>query len=92
VDEEEVWLALAGEVTVLEIPQSSGRVAELSRGSMTRAIMGYATPSELALVDADCRLPERAALALDVLFPATKPHLIHEGYAFASADELGRVP
>ncbi len=92
VDGEESWLALAGDVTTLEAPQSTGHLARLPRQAMAQAIMGYAAPSELQLIHSDCSIPERTAGILDVLFPATRPHLIHEGYAFADPDELGLVP
>jgi hypothetical protein len=92
VDDEEVWIALAGDVRILASPQSSGQVVELPRKAMTQAIMGYATPSELSLIHDACRIPARAATTMDVLFPATSPHIIHEEYAFARADHFGLVP
>ncbi len=59
---------------------------------MTRALMGYATPTELSVIHAGCEVRSDCRAVVDVLFPARKPHVIHEGLAFAEPPEFGLVP
>ena len=59
---------------------------------MTRAIMGYATPTELSLLHEDCHVPASCSGLADALFPAREPHLIHEGLAFSKPEQFGLVP
>jgi len=91
-EDEEVILGLGCELTVLG--KAAGEVprVRLPRKAMTQAMMGYATPTELALIHEGCKIPAACRDVIDVLFEAREPHLIHEGYAFARASEFGLVP
>lgn len=91
-ENEEVILGLGCELTMLGKAAGDVPRARLARKAMTQAIMGYASPTELALIHEGCDIPAACRDVIDVLFEAREPHLIHEGYAFAKASEFGLVP
>jgi len=89
-EEESVALELGPEVALAG--PTDGPTARLPRTAMTQALMGYATPTELSLLHEGCTLPPGCRAALNALFPATEPHLVHEETAFAGPDRFGIVP
>lgn len=91
-DKEEVALSLRPDPELVDDPPADAPRAHLPRKAMTQAVMGYARPSELALLQEGCCIPDGCRDIMDGLFPARQPHLMHEGQAFARADELGLVP
>jgi len=91
-EDESVVLGLAGPVELLPLAANSEPCLRLSRKAMTRAIMGYATPTELSLLHEDCSVPDECRAAADALFGAREPHLTHEGWAFAKMTDYGLVP
>ncbi len=91
-DDETVGLWLDGEVALLNGEASAAPEVRLSRKAMTQAVMGYATPAELACLHEGCDIPPECTAAVDVLFPAREPHLIHESMTFAKPEQLGLVP
>jgi GNAT superfamily N-acetyltransferase len=91
-EEEQVTVELGPEVALADSRDDGTPCMRLPREAMTRAVMGYAKPTELSLLHAGCRLPPECRAAADALFPAREPHLIHEGRAFATPDQLGLVP
>jgi hypothetical protein len=91
-EEEEVALGLNREVTVLDQVVSDAPCLRLPRQAMTRAIMGYATPTELSLLHEGCDVPAACRSVAEALFVAREPHLIHEGLAFAKPHQFGLVP
>ena len=91
-DAEEVTLSLGQKVRILEGKPADAPIVCLPRKAMTRAIMGYATPSELSLLHEGCEIPEECRAAADALFVAREPHLIHENWAFARPEQFGLVP
>ncbi len=64
----------------------------LPRKAMTQAVIGYAAATEFDLLHEGCKIPERCRGAVDVLFEAREPHLIHEGYGFARPNDFGLIP
>ena len=91
-DSEDAALTLSPEPALLsDAPEESPRL-ELPRKAMTRAIMGYATPTELSLLHEGVAVPDECRDLADTLFPAREPHLIHEGLAFAKPPQLGLAP
>jgi GNAT superfamily N-acetyltransferase len=90
-EEQSVTLRLGEQVSV---ERSAGipPVVRLPRQAMTRAIMGYATPTELALLHEGCSIPPEASRLIDALLPAREPHLIHEDTAFAAPEAFGIIP
>jgi GNAT superfamily N-acetyltransferase len=90
--DEEVLLELGKEVELLDDGDASAPCLRLARKAMTRAIMGYATPTELSFLHEDCDVPAGCSGLADALFPAREPHLIHEGLAFAKREQFGLVP
>ncbi len=91
-EDEEVALRLARELAIAGNAGTDAPCIHLPRKAMARAIMGYATPTELSLLHEGCDIPEACRIVLDALFIAREPHLFHEGYAFAKPHELGLVP
>jgi GNAT superfamily N-acetyltransferase len=91
-DDQTASLWLDGDVVLLNGEAPSAPAVRLPRKAMTQAVMGYAAPSELALLRPGCEVPPDCAGVADAIFPAREPHLIHENMAFAGMDELGLVP
>jgi len=91
-DAGEVVLGLGRELTLLDSAPAGTPQVYLPRKAMTQAIIGYAAPTELCFLHAGCEIHESCCAAVDVLFEAREPHLIHEGYAFAGPNEFGLVP
>lgn len=91
-EDEEVVLRLAREVTLQDPGPEGIPSLRLPRKAMTQAIMGYATPPELALLHEGSVVPEGGLAVVEALFPAREPHLIHEELAFAEPAQWGLVP
>ena len=91
-DGEDVALGLGAKPSILREAPADAPCVQLPRKAMTRAIMGYATPTELCLLHEGCYLQDACCRVADALFPAIEPHLIHEGLAFAEPQDLGLVP
>ena len=85
-------LALGGRIAIFDGSAAEAPCVRLGRKPMTRAIMGYATPTELSLIHDGCDLPGPCREVADALLPARKPHLIHENIAFAAPGDFGIVP
>jgi len=91
-EEQEVTLGFADGLEILNTVPPGAACIRLPRKAMTQAILGYATPTELSLIHDGCEIPFACAALADALFPATRPHLIHEGLAFAALEDWGLVP
>jgi len=91
-DGEEVTFGLERDLTVLDSVAADAPCICLPREAMTRAIMGYATPTELSVTQEGCDLPPTWRAVADALFVAREPHLIHEEMAFAMPHQFGLVP
>ena len=91
-DGEDVALGLGAKPSILREAPADAPCVHLPRKAMTRAIMGYATPTELCLIHEGVAIPDECRDLVDVLLPALEPHLIHEGLAFAESQDLGLVP
>jgi GNAT superfamily N-acetyltransferase len=91
-DEEQVALKLGDDLTIIDAAASDIPSIRLPRKAMTRAIMGYATPTELSLLHEGCHMPADCRAVADALFVAREPHLIHEEMVFAEPSRWGLVP
>jgi len=91
-DDERVGLWLRDGVVLLNGEAGAAPAVHLQRKAMTQAILGYGSPTELSLLYQGCQIPEECAQAVDALFPAREPHLIHEGTAFAGPGQFGLMP
>jgi len=91
-DDEDVALGLDGDATTLPSAPDDAPCIRLSRKAMARAIMGYASPTELSLIHEGCDVPAQCRALADALFVAREPHLIHENMAFAKPHEFGLAP
>jgi hypothetical protein len=89
---DEVGVQLGPEVKLLDDPSLSILRVRLPRKAMTQAIVGYACPGELVALHEGCQVPEACSAALDALFVARQPHLVHEGLSFAGPERFGLVP
>jgi len=92
IEGQEIALRLDHDVTALKCAPAGAPRVHLPRPAMARAIMGYATPTELCLVHGDCNVAAECRGAVDALFPAREPHLMHENWAFATPEQFGLVP
>jgi len=90
--EEQVTLDLGPDLRVTDAAPDGAPCLRLPRRAMVRAIMGYATPTELAPLHDGCEIPRACRKVADALFPAREPHLIHENAAFAEPEQFGLVP
>ena len=90
--EQRATFELGPELRVTGATPDGAPCVTMSRQAMVRAIMGYATPTELTLLHDGCEIPEACRKVADALFPAREPHLIHENTAFAEPEQFGLVP
>ncbi len=90
-EDQEVALDLTDGVSISQGAGDAPRVV-LPRKAMVRMIMGYAMPTELAVLHEGCVIPPEWATAVNALAPTWEPHLIHENTAFAGPAALGLVP
>ncbi len=91
-EEPEVALELGPDLRIGERVPGDAACVRMGRKAMTRALLGYATLSELALLHADCDIPACCREVMDALFPVREPHIIHENLAFARPEQFGLVP
>ena len=92
VDDEDVTLGLAAGLSLRAGSDDTAPCVMLPRKPMTQAVMGYAAPTELALIHECCEVPASCREVADALFPAREPHLIHENWAFAKPADFDLVP
>ena len=90
--DEEAALGLRGNVELVDGLAGEAPCVVLPRKAMTRAIVGYAAPTELACLHEGCEIPAACREMIDALLPAREPHLIHENSAFCGPEQFGLVP